>query len=243
MRFGIIPSDDIWRFLEDPRNLKPEEREESDLHQLFFAHDGLQIMKWKKYLSVYNRHLARYRNKPVRILEIGVFKGGSLDLWRKYFGPAATIFGVDIDPQCAAFSGRSGQIRIGSQDDPVFLQTTVSEMGGVDVVIDDGSHRARHQRASFDALFPLLSDGGTYICEDLHTAYWPTFSGGYHRRGTFIEYAKQIIDDMHSDFHVKKPIVSNANRSIDSINFYNSIVVIEKKQQLRPSHFVVGASQ
>jgi hypothetical protein len=51
-------------------------------------------------------------------------------------------------------------------------------MGGIDVVIDDGSHVAEHQKISFDVLFPLVSDDGLYLCEDLHTSYWKEFQGG-----------------------------------------------------------------
>ena len=109
------------------------------------------------------------------MLEIGVFMGGSLALWRKFLGPDAVIFGIDINPSCIAFDGQFACVRIGSQDDPQFLRSIVAEMGGIDVVLDDGSHIASHQRASFDLLFPLLSDGGHYIVEDMHTAYWRSF--------------------------------------------------------------------
>ena len=122
-------------------------------------------------------------------------------VWRKYFGPDALIFGIDIDQRCAVFDGHAGAVRIGSQDDPKFLNSIVKEMGGLDVVIDDGSHKAKHQLASFELLFPLLADGGIYICEDLHASYWPDYRGGYRRKGTFIEFSKQLIDDMHVDFH------------------------------------------
>ena len=97
------------------------------------------------------------------MLEIGVAQGGSLALWRKFLGDEAVIFGIDIDPKCAAFDGSGGRVRIGSQDDPKFLRDVAAEMKGIDVVLDDGSHIGRHQRASFDVLFPLLSDGGIYI--------------------------------------------------------------------------------
>jgi cephalosporin hydroxylase len=241
-RLGLIPDDDFWRFQADPRSVSDQDRNASDLHRMFYNHDGLAVMKWKNYLSVYDRYLARFRNQPVRILELGVQFGGSLDLWRKYFGPQAIIFGIDINPSCASCNGQSGQVRIGSQDDPTFLTGVISEMGGVDVVIDDGSHIVKHQRASFEILFPTLADGGVYICEDLHTSYWPNFGGGYRRRGTFIEYAKSLMDDMHSDFHVKAPMRKDASRTIEAIHLYNSIAVIEKRAQERPSHFKVGHS-
>jgi len=96
-------------------------------------------------------------------------------VWRKYFGPDALIFGIDIDQRCAVFDGHAGADRIGSQDDPKFLNSIVKEMGGLDVVIDVGSHKAKHRLAGFELLFPLLADGGIYICEDPHASYWPDY--------------------------------------------------------------------
>ena len=91
------------------------------------------------------------------------------------------IFGIDVDPKCAAFDG-TAVVRIGSQDDPKFLRDVAAEMKGIDVVLDDGSHVGRHQRASFDVLFPLLSDGGIYIIEDVCTSYWPHWEDLYSDR-------------------------------------------------------------
>jgi hypothetical protein len=219
----------------------PDEQGPTDLHRLFYQNDGPMVHKWIHYLDVYERHLSRFRDRPFRLLEIGVYHGGSLHLWRRYFGPKAVIFGIDIDPQCATFNGKDGMVRIGSQDDPAFLRSVVDEMGGVDVVIDDGSHIASHQRASFDILFPLLASDGIYICEDLHTSYWRGFlGGGYRRRTTFVETAKRLIDDIHSDFHRKPQSVRDAHRIIDGLHFYNSMVVIEKRPRGRPSHIKIG---
>ena len=59
-----------------------DERNASDLHRLFYGHDGPIVHKWKHYLSLYERHLSRFRGKPFQSLEIGVFEGGSMALWR-----------------------------------------------------------------------------------------------------------------------------------------------------------------
>ncbi len=175
------------------------------------------------------------------MLEIGVAEGGSLTLWRRYFGHDALLFGVDIDPNCSKFDKRDAHVRIGSQNNPEFLRSVASEMGGIDVVLDDGSHVASHQRTSFQTLFPLLNDGGVYICEDLHTAYWHVeYQGGYQRGGTFIEFAKQIIDDIHADFHSRSQSIPDAHRTIHGIYFYNSVVVIEKRSQQKPATISVG---
>lgn len=218
-----------------------EEKNRSDLHRLFYSNDGQIVHKWKHYLSIYDRHLSRYRNKPVRLLEIGVFKGGSLQLWRKYFGPQATIFGIDIDPSCAPLGGDTAQVRIGSQDDSDFLAKVVEEMGGVDIVIDDGSHVCPHQIASFRYLFPKLNNAGVYICEDLHTNYWRGYhQGGFRRSSTFIETSKRIVDDINACFHSRGNL--GLADSILGVHFYNSMVVIEKEKQDQPAHIQIGAA-
>lgn len=207
--------------------------------ELFFGNTGPVVHKWLHYLPIYDRLLASRVGTDVKMLEIGVFEGGSLALWRKYFGERATIFGVDIEPKCAAFNGQHGQVRIGSQDDPEFLKRVLLEMGGVDVVLDDGSHIARHQRATFEAVFPLLADGGLYIIEDMHTSYWRYYGGGLRRRGSAIEFLKEKVDAMHSHY-----FRGGADRSpdsdIESIQFFDSIAVVTKKKQLPRHHVKVG---
>ena len=202
------------------------------LSKAFNAHGGYRIWKWHHYLPLYDRYLQPYRDRsaqPVRLLELGVFKGGSLQLWREYFGASATIFGIDIDQSCQALDGVSGgQVRIGSQTDDEFLRAVVAEAGGIDIVIDDGSHNAAHMNKSFDILFPLLSDGGLYVVEDLHCAYWRFYGGGYRRRGTFIERSKQLIDDMHHWWHKRGQGVAAAANRVAGVHFHDSIVFIEK---------------
>lgn len=211
-----------------------------ELHKLVFAHQGRTVHKWLQYLEVYARHFAAYRNTPVRMLEIGVDKGGSLEIWRKYFGEDAVIFGIDIDPECASRVSPPNQVRIGSQADLVFLRSLIDEMGTPDIVLDDGSHWARHQRVSFDTLFPLLREGGLYVIEDLHTAYFHgAWEGGYRRRGTAIERVKDMIDDMHAWYHTKKT-TTPARDQIVGIHVYDSIVFIEKKKVERPCCTKIG---
>jgi cephalosporin hydroxylase len=210
------------------------------LPKIFFAHRGRETLKWAHYLDAYERHFASFRQTTVRVLEIGVLSGGSLDLWRDYFGPAATIAGVDIDRDCANRVTAPNIVRIGSQDDPDFLRGVVAEMGGLDIVIDDGSHIGRHQRASFDALFPLLSDGGLYAIEDLHTAYWPGhYEGGYRREGTAIGLVKQMIDDLHGWYHSRQRQTS-ARDEVGGMHVYDSLVIIEKRRKERPRHLHGG---
>jgi hypothetical protein len=117
-------------------------------------------------------------------------------------------------------------------------------MGGLDVVIDDGSHVCSHQEISFNNLFPKMSPEGVYICEDMHTNYWHGWQeGGYRRHSTFIEKTKRIVDDMHADFHNRgEREVAKASRTVLGVHYYNSMVVIEKSPQERPSHIQIGTS-
>ena len=150
------------------------------------------------------------------------------------------VLGIDIDPKCAEFDGRFSTVRIGSQDDAGFLKDVVREMGGVDIVLDDGSHVASHQRASFETLFPLLSEGGLYIIEDVHTAYWPSFEGGLKRSGTAIEFMKKQIDEMHSHYLNKARNTETAIPPIESIQFFDSVVAVRKRKQAPRGHVVTG---
>lgn len=205
---------------------------------LLQAHRGNVVTKWAHYPAIYDMHLSRFRGQPVRFLEIGVFMGGSLDIWRKYFGSDATIFGIDINPECARFDGISGLVRIGSQADAAFLHKVIDEMGGVDVVLDDGSHNSRHLRKTLSILFPRLSEGGVYMIEDLHCAYLPRFGGGYRWPWSFVSDLKSIMDDIHHWYHghgQRDPALADHVRAM---HCYDSIVVFDKKKVSRPVSLV-----
>lgn len=214
----------------------------NDVEALIYSHRGRTIHKWTHYPEIYDRHFSAFRNTDVKMLEIGVFKGGSLELWRNYFGPKASIYGIDINPECANFVDLPNKVRIGSQADPVFLESVIAEMGTPDIILDDGSHAAKHQEISFKTLFPKLAFGGLYIIEDTHTAYWRgMYQGGYKRRGTAIEMVKNMIDDMHAWYHAC-PTSTDAKTEFGAIHIYDSIVVIEKRKRSPPQHIMVGGS-
>lgn len=241
---GCSPAGQEEAFESFARQVDPDHMQaytESPLARLFYSHQGRLAHKWDHYLPIYERHLARYRGTAVRLLEIGVSQGGSLQLWRKYFGPAAIIFGIDVNPRCRAVNDPGVCVRIGSQADPKFLRSVIREMGGVDIVIDDGSHFASLQRVSFETLFPLLDPNGVYIVEDLHTSYWSDYEGGVRRGGTFIEEMKLLVDDIHAWYGEVEQRVVDAHKTVDGIHFYDSVVAVEKRPKERPFHTKVGA--
>ena len=201
--------------------------------RLFADNKGRLIHKWLHFFPVYERYFAAYAGKAPVMLEIGVSQGGSLDMWRSYFGPDATIFGVDIDPACATRVTAPNQVRIGSQADPAFLEAVVAETGPLDIILDDGSHVADHQRISFETLWPHLKVGGIYMIEDTHTSYWSGWGGGVRRKGSAIEIAKLMVDDMHGWYH-RAPRAFIPREEVGAVHFHDSIIVIEKARVATP---------
>lgn len=192
--------------------------------------DGRVMLKWAHYLDAYHRHLARFRGQPVTLIEIGVLRGGSLRMWRDYLGAQATIVGVDIDPECTKFREIGIEIVIGDQGDRTFLQALLARFPAPAILLDDGGHKMHEQLATFEEFYPHLQADGVYICEDLHTSYWKDFGGGLNRTDTFIEKAKSLVDRLNAH-HVPENALppDGFTGSTDSIHFYDSMVVIEKR--------------
>lgn len=211
----------------------------SDLERWFWANKGRTVHKLTHYLPLYERYFDRFRSTNVRFLEIGVSRGGSLAMWRDYFGPDAKIFGIDIDPDCMAFNDATAQVRIGSQDDPAFLRSVVKEMGGVDIVLDDGSHFAKHIRRSFETLFPLLADNGVYMIEDLCTSYWRKYAGFFWQQ-SFLRMLPGLIDDMHHWYHPYGQGVTATADHLAGLHIHDSMVVIEKARMEAPRSASTG---
>jgi len=207
----------------------------NELQQYFENNTGSLMHKWMHYFDAYDRHFSRFRGTDVHILEIGVSHGGSLEMWKAYFGPNARIFGADINPQCKKLEAENVKIFIGDQGDRKFLRKLASEIPRIDILIDDGGHSMRQQIATFEELYDKVSKHGVYLCEDTHTSYWPAFRGGVRRRGTFMEYSKRLIDQLNAWHSEQRSLkVDSFTKSADSMHFYDSIVVIEKKPRKAP---------
>jgi cephalosporin hydroxylase len=143
----------------------------------FLTNNERLIHKWKHYFPIYERHFSRYVYRPLTFIEIGCGLGGSLQMWKRYFGPHVTIVGIDILPRCKEYEEDQIEVRIGSQQDASFLQSVLEEFGTPDIVLDDGSHMMSHVVATFQFLYPRVSHNGVYMVEDLHTAYWEEYEG------------------------------------------------------------------
>ena len=225
------------------------------LRTLFHRDTGKPAAKWQGYLQHYDRHLAGRKEQPLRLLEIGVQAGGSLEVWAQYFNNARLIIGCDIDPACGALRYDDPRIKIliGDINTPATLQSLSVLTETLDVVIDDGSHHSRDIIRSFVQLFPRLSEGGTYLIEDLHCSYWESYGGGLYDPFSAIAFFKKIVDLVNrpvwgvqvaaKDFLAEfRALVDDAATEIapnetdwsfldqiHSIEFVNSICVIHKR--------------
>src|SRR5262245_3887041 len=216
--------------------------EDNPLVHWFAAHGGRLTEKWYHYLEIYHRHFARYRGRAPVVLEVGVFHGGSLEMWREYFGPGVRLYGVDIDPRCRAFEAPGTTILIGDQADRAFLAQLRAVVPRPDILIDDGGHTMEQQLATFEELFPHIADDGIYLCEDMHTSYIPRFGGGYRAAGSFVEYSKALIDQLYAWYSRESDQlqVDAFTRSAHAMHFYDSVLVIDRRRMKPPRVIVAG---
>jgi len=211
------------------------EHRDNPLAQYFLRNRERLLWKWHHYFEIYHRHFQRFRGKSPVVVEVGVFQGGSLQMWREYFGKGTRIVGIDVDPRCLEFADEATTILIGDQADPAFLADVRRRFPHVDILIDDGGHYMVEQIVTFGELYPHLQPNGVYLCEDVHTSYLPRWEGGLRRPGTFIEFSKALVDGLHAWYHLPQGTeMDEFVLGTYSINFYDSIVVIEKRPIAQP---------
>src|SRR6185295_1187476 len=232
------------------------------LEQFYADHVGKVSDKWSLYLNEYDRILGAYRNKPVRLLEIGIQNGGSLEIWSKYFPHAQKLVGCDINPGCAGLSYEDPRIAVVVRDaNSDAAQAAILRHAPVfDVILDDGSHRSSDIVKSFARYFPHLTDDGVYIAEDLHCSYWEDFEGGLFDPFSSITFFKRLADVIsHEHWGIEKNSVdilsgifskygfqmdAKVLQNVHSVEFINSMCVVRKaksEQNRLGSRIIAGS--
>jgi len=204
------------------------------IRQFFEArkHGGNGIWKWNHYFDIYHRHFERFRGQAVHVLEIGIYSGGSLEMWREYFGPACRIYGVDIQPACKAYENDATQVFIGDQSDRGFWERFRREVPALDIVIDDAGHNPDHQAVAMEELLPHLRRGGVYLCEDV-TGVSNSFAARVHRTADDLN---ACHNRLHNEGDDERRIVcapTPLQAEIDSVHLYPFVCVIEKTPEPR----------
>jgi hypothetical protein len=205
------------RTLPPPAVDHPAPRAPGELERYFDAvTEGPGVWKWRHYFGVYDRHLSTFRGRSPVVVEIGIYSGGSLPMWREYFGPGCQIHGIDIEPACTSYADDGIDIHIGDQADPEFWRGFIEKVGRVDVVIDDGGHEAHQQIATLEALLPAITPGGVFICEDVH--------GPFHPFHSYVDGLTRSLSAIGAD--ATPP--TTAHEQVASVHRYPLLTVIEK---------------
>ena len=199
---------------------------ENPLAAYFQSHtEGRGIWKWLHYFEVYHRHLRRFVDQEVHVVEVGIYSGGSLDMWKHYFGPKCHLYGVDIEPACKAYESTRTRVFIGDQADRRFWQGFKREIPNVDVFIDDGGHHPEQQIVTLEEMLPHLRPGGVYVCEDVHGT-----------QNGFSAYVRGMADNLNAQSGPRAAqelgfSATPFQRAIHSFHFYPFVCVIERHSE------------
>lgn len=179
--------------------------------------------KHRNYFNIYDQIFKKYKNKKIKFLEIGVFSGGSLFMWKNFFGKKAKIIGVDANPDTKKFEKYGFKIFNGDQSKEIFWKQLFKKIGKVDIVLDDGGHTNYQQIITTNCCVPNINDNGLLVIEDVHASF---IKKKFYNpsKYSYINYCNKIIDDINTRFPGIKKKKFSLRRYIYSSEFFESIV-------------------
>ena len=194
--------------------------------------------KHSNYFHIYDELFSKYKNKKITFVEIGVFSGGSLFMWRDFFGKKAKIIGIDLNPDVKRFEKYGFKIFIGDQSKKIFWKKFFSKLGKVDIVLDDGGHTNYQQIITTNCCIPNIKDNGTLVVEDVHTSY---IKNKWHNpsKYSYVNYAKKLIDDINSRFPELETHNYSLRKYIYSIKSHESIISYNVNRKLCKTNIMI----
>ena len=193
-----------------------------------------------KYHEIYEDFLKDYYDRKGSILEVGTKNNASMEFYSELF-THAKIFGADLNPTNTISDKFSiFECNQGKSEDLLKLRENLKD-SKIFFINDDGSHHPRHQLDTFNILFPILSDDGIYIIEDIETSYWRRgllygnqMNFGKGKKSNLIEIFKDAIDfSVNRKFCLKEEIqtvVKNLDE-IKYITFAKNCIIIKKQKK------------
>jgi len=215
-------------------------------YEIHMEKTGKESDKWGSYFDAYEDHFSAFRDKKIKLLEIGVQNGGSLETWAEYFPNASDIVGVDVDPTCGSLEFDDPRINVivGDACDKNVANRIINTYDNFDIIIDDGSHTSRDIIAAFQIYFRNLNIGGVYLAEDLHASYYASYGGGLWHPASSMRFFNLLTDCVNfehwgislsrSDFLKRFSKLYNIDFDEDifscvrSVEFRNSICTLYK---------------
>lgn len=217
------------------------------LLDLYASHRGKVSDKWTVYLNIYEELFRFYRDSRLRLLEIGIQNGGSLEIWSQYFENATALVGCDINAACTQLRYDDPRIHVvvGDANTDESERAIAAHSERFDLIIDDGSHRSSDIIRSFIRYFPKLEQGGIFVVEDLHCSYWQEFEGGLVDPWSSMSFFKRLADIINHEHwgtpYRRAEILRSFEKrygavldeeslaQIHAVEFYNSVCVIRKR--------------
>lgn len=225
--------------LQQPDQAAQPVEEKNPLLSYFNSHtEGNGIWKWEHYFEIYHNHFKKFIGREVHVMEVGIYSGGSLKMWKDYFGPGCKVYGIDIEQACMIYEDSNTKVFIGDQADRAFWGRVRKAVPTLDILIDDGGHQPEQQRITLEEILPHLRPGGVFLCEDIH--------GRMHH---FASYVNGLSSHLNALSDLKTPenvpgLCSDTNsvqKFIHGVHLYPYVAVIEKRdaelrQLIAPKH-------
>ena len=186
-------------------------------------------LKHTTYFSVYDQLFSRFVGKAPVIVEVGVLNGGSLYMWRDFFGPDARIIGVDLNPDAVWLREDGFEIHIGDQTSPQFWEAFFREVGEVDIFLDDGGHTYPQQIITAASALDFIRNDGLLVVEDTHTSYMADFGGPSDT--SFVSWAVNLVHGVNHRFSAFLDD-HNPEQRVWSVQFFESIVAFHVDRPL-----------
>ena len=205
-----------------------------DLLNIFYQ-SKYYSLKFKNYFPIYEKLFSKFRGKKITFVEIGVLSGGSLFMWKDYFGKDARIIGVELNPEAKKFEKEGFEIYIGNQSDENFWKDFFDKVGEVDIILDDGGHTNFQQIVTCCSCIPSIKENGMMVVEDVFHSYGLSYGAkGFFNpsKYSFINFCKKSIDDINFRFPESKKFRFSLNEYIYSAEFFESIVAFKINKNL-----------
>tara|TARA_X000000950_G_scaffold170068_1_gene207399 strand:+ start:917 stop:1777 length:861 start_codon:yes stop_codon:yes gene_type:complete len=183
-------------------------------------------IKWSNYFEIYEKLFKKFVNQKLTFVEIGVGNGGSLFMWKNFFGNKARIIGIELNPDAKKLEKFGFEIFIGDQADPLFWKKFYQKVGKIDILLDDGGHKNLQQITTLMQSIKYLNYGGMIVIEDTHTSYMRDKGFKNPSKFSLINFTTLLIETIHRRNPMLKKEINFFSKKIQSLEYYDSITVI-----------------
>ena len=182
--------------------------------------------KHTSYFDSYEKLFSRFRGKKITFIEVGILNGGSLFMWKNYFGKDSRIIGIDNNPAAKIWEDHGFEIFIGDQANKEFWKNLKNKIGMADILLDDGGHTDLQQSTTLFEFADNIKDNGLIVTEDTHASYLNEF--GNPSKFSFINLTFNLIDRLNFRSGILKKLNSKSlDLPISEIRYFESIVAFE----------------